>query len=169
MDGRHGEEKCSNLGPEQQAEHDGGNAMDTALDQLAAILADEDAASMDPSALAALTESEPGPAQPGRLTVLAPDRVEAEIESERGGMAVFAEAFYPGWRAFVDGRPAPIHRVNYLLRGVLVPPGRHTVSMRFEPWRYRVAVSVFWIGFLLAPGVEGVRWGLSRRRRRRRG
>ena len=41
MDGRHGEEKCSNLGHEQQAEHDGGNAMDTALDQLAAILADE--------------------------------------------------------------------------------------------------------------------------------
>ena len=130
-----------------------------------AVVADEDDDSLITPTLTDLTQAEPGPAQPGRLIHLTPNRVEAEVDSERGGLAVFAEAFYPGWRAAVDGRPAPIHRVNYLFRGVPVPPGRHTVSMRFDPWRYRAAVIVFWLGILLPPCVEGVRWGWRRRRR----
>ena len=46
---------------------------------------------------------------------------------------VLSEMFYPGWRAYVDGRETPLYRANYLFRGLVVPAGRHEVTMRFRP------------------------------------
>jgi uncharacterized membrane protein YfhO len=40
---------------------------------------------------------------------------------------------YPGWRVYVDDRKVTILRVNGIFRGVLVPPGEHRVSFRYEP------------------------------------
>jgi len=39
--------------------------------------------------------------------------------------------FYPEWHAFLDGKEVEIHKTNYLLRGVVVPAGAHTVEFRF--------------------------------------
>ena len=42
--------------------------------------------------------------------------------------------YYPkGWQAYVDGEPTPHFRVNYALRGMVLPPGTHTVVFQFEP------------------------------------
>ena len=47
---------------------------------------------------------------------------------------VCSEVYYPlGWKAFIDGEPAPLLRANFLFRAVSVPPGSHVVEMRFEP------------------------------------
>lgn len=53
--------------------------------------------------------------------------------------AVFSEVYYnsgKGWQAYVDGNPADHIRVNYLLRGMRIPAGQHTVEFRFEPSSY---------------------------------
>jgi uncharacterized membrane protein YfhO len=48
---------------------------------------------------------------------------------------VFAESHYPGWRATVDGVPAPVLRANVALMAVAVPAGEHTVRLWFTaPW-----------------------------------
>ncbi len=69
-----------------------------------------------------------------RLTSYAPDRLTYHADSRNGGVAVFSEVFFPwGWHATVDGAPADIARVNYLLRSIVIPAGSHEVMMEFDP------------------------------------
>ena len=48
-------------------------------------------------------------------------------------LLVLTDVHYPGWKATVDGEPAQIERVDYLLRGVRVPAGSHRVEFSYEP------------------------------------
>jgi hypothetical protein len=90
------------------------------------------------------TPSEPG----GRVRVAAyePDRVELTASSPGRGLAVLSDMHFPGWNATVDGRDAPIERVDYLLRGVPVGAGEHRIVITYEPWSWRAG----WIVSLLA-------------------
>jgi uncharacterized membrane protein YfhO len=56
------------------------------------------------------------------------------------GLLVVSDSYYPGWRAWVDGNSVAIHRVNYGFRGVVVPAGRHTVEMEYEPASFQVGL-----------------------------
>jgi hypothetical protein len=61
------------------------------------------------------------------------DEIKIHYQSPRPGMIVVTDTFYPGWKAFVDGKRAQIDRANYLFRGVTVPAGEHTLVMRYYP------------------------------------
>lgn len=82
------------------------------------------------------------PKQPGDTiyeTSYAPNRLSYKARTARGGVAVFSEVFFPwGWEATIDGKPAEIGRVNYVLRAIDIPAGEHTVEMRFDPQSIRV-------------------------------
>jgi hypothetical protein len=81
--------------------------------------------------LSVSTGSEDGGA---RIVYWRPDRMEVEVDNRQSGILVVHEAYYPGWIAEVDGRPARILRTNVLFRGVEVGEGRHLVVFRFEPF-----------------------------------
>lgn len=69
-----------------------------------------------------------------RLTSYAPNRLTYHARSARGGVAVFSEIYFPwGWHATIDGQPAELARVNYVLRAMRIPAGAHTVEMTFDP------------------------------------
>ncbi|HKP94903.1 MAG TPA: hypothetical protein VJ385_04020 [Fibrobacteria bacterium] len=58
-----------------------------------------------------------------------------KVENARPGVAVFSELYFPHWRVDVDGKAAPLLRVDYALRGVALSPGSHEVSMHYvSPW-----------------------------------
>lgn len=61
------------------------------------------------------------------------DRLELAVSARSRGLLVLSEVHYPGWQATVNGRPAQIHKVNGLLRGVVVPGGDSRVVLRYAP------------------------------------
>ena len=62
------------------------------------------------------------------------ERLVYEVESERGGLLVMSEVWYPaGWKATVDGTPVDMVRANYVLRAVPVAAGKHTIEVVFAP------------------------------------
>ena len=63
-----------------------------------------------------------------------PNYLKYSSNNTNDGFAVFSEIYYSnGWKAFIDGEAQPIERVNYILRGLFVPKGNHTIEFKFEP------------------------------------
>jgi hypothetical protein len=62
-----------------------------------------------------------------------PSRIELSLQASRASLLVLSETYYPGWKAWIDERPAPIHPVDIALRGVVVPAGAHQLRMEFRP------------------------------------
>lgn len=62
-----------------------------------------------------------------------PSRVVLEVTMRCRGMVVLADTAFPGWRAEVDGRAAPVHEVDGALRGVVVERGSHRIEMTYRP------------------------------------
>ena len=67
-----------------------------------------------------------------RVAVYEPTRLVIETDAAAPTVLVVSEIFYPGWAATVDGRPARIMVADYLLRGVALPAGQHTVEMHYR-------------------------------------
>jgi hypothetical protein len=70
---------------------------------------------------------------PVRVVELRADRVRLELPGASAGIVVLADAWDPGWRAWVDGRPAPVLQANVAFRAVAVPAGARVVEMRYRP------------------------------------
>jgi hypothetical protein len=57
-----------------------------------------------------------------------------DVTATGNNLLFLSETYYPnGWKAYLDGKDIPIYRLDYLFRGVVVPPGTHTLEMKFEP------------------------------------
>ena len=82
----------------------------------------------------------------------APDRLAIRAEMACDGMVILSDAFYPGWRARVDHRPVEIHQVNGAMRGVAVPRGTHSVTMRYRPVSVYLGAALTLLGILGALG-----------------
>ncbi|WP_396155731.1 YfhO family protein [Flavobacterium macrobrachii] len=69
-----------------------------------------------------------------KLDLYKPNHLKYTSNNANDGFAVFSEIYYKnGWKATIDGKEAPIYRVNYTLRGLEIPKGKHTIEFKFEP------------------------------------
>jgi hypothetical protein len=84
------------------------------------------------------------------ITAYEPNRLSYDVKSDKGGVIVFSEVYYPGWTATVDGESVEIGRVNYVLRAITVQPGNHKVELMFYPKSLDITETIAYvsIGFL---------------------
>jgi hypothetical protein len=69
-----------------------------------------------------------------QLTYNKPNHLKYSSNNKNDGFAVFSEMYYKnGWNATIDGKEAEVVRVDYALRGLNIPAGKHTIEFKFEP------------------------------------
>lgn len=110
------------------------------------------------------------------LVKYAPNYLKYEYEAPEESLCVFSEIYYPeGWTAYVDGKEADYFAVNYILRGMVLPEGKHTVEWRFRAPNWGMATTItgiaswlilLWVVALAA--VPAIRWYINRRREQKK-
>jgi len=131
--------------------------------------------SFDPRQTALLSEPIEAPVTPvdsnstAEVTLehYGPEEIRWTVNTDAPRFFVASEVYYPaGWNAYLNEKKVPIHRTDYLLRGVHVPEGEHTLEMRFEPKADRYGRWIAWASTILVYGSVLTFFG---RRVRRRG
>ena len=95
--------------------------------------------------------------RPAAITSATPGLVTVRANTEMPGWLVLTDAYFPGWRASVNGREAPIAPANYAFRAVPIPAGDSTITFTYDPASYRIGLflsclSLCVVGALLAAG-----------------
>ncbi len=88
------------------------------------------------------------------ITVYTPNRIEIHLDAmPTSGYLVLADAWYPGWKATVNGQSVPVYRANVMFRAVPVPSGTSNIVFYFEPdlWYLGIASgAVAWVVWIVA-------------------
>ena len=128
----------------------------------------------DPTSTAVVETNQPVAASsrkpvPARIQSYDDSHIVMTTTTDAPGTLVLADAFYPGWEAAVDGKPAPIHAADIALRSVSVPAGTHTVTMEYKPQSFVIGaagvpagVILFILGGWVAPALLRRRGQLGR-------
>ncbi|MFN3840184.1 MAG: YfhO family protein [Cyclobacteriaceae bacterium] len=92
-----------------------------------------------------------------KLVTHKPNHLKYETVNPANGLAVFSEIYYPkGWTATIDGKTSAILRVNYVLRALEIPAGKHSVEFRFNPKPYatgnKITLASSWLVLLVLLG-----------------
>jgi hypothetical protein len=110
-----------------------GQIIDPDFDPRTTALVDHGTAAKLDKAL--LMETSDADAASGNASILHrwPTRLRVEAEAGKPSLLMMSEMFYPGWAATLDGKEVDLWRVNYNLRGVSVPAGKHIIELNYRP------------------------------------
>ncbi|MEA3366039.1 MAG: YfhO family protein, partial [Candidatus Hydrogenedentes bacterium] len=129
----------------------------------------------NPKYTAVVEEPLPGPAPSANLADLGPaevlertaTHVRIQASSEADCVLVLADAYYPGWKATIDGERVEVFPVNHAFRGILMPAGEHRIEFRYAPASFEVGLTISACGLLVFSGVAlCILWRISQRKRR---
>ncbi|MFP4015311.1 MAG: YfhO family protein [Chitinispirillaceae bacterium] len=87
------------------------------------------------------------------ITSYSLNRIEMNVSSENGGILVLSEIHYPAWKAYVDGKEAPLYRADYALRAIPVPKGEHKVVCRYESSSFTNGLLITLISILVTASI----------------
>ncbi|MFV0590528.1 MAG: YfhO family protein [Draconibacterium sp.] len=93
------------------------------------------------------------------LTSYSPDKLVYKTNTPADRLAVFSEVYFPDWRVFIDGTESKLFTANYILRGMMVPKGEHTIEFVFHPDYYyswnKLAQIAYYILLVILLGAVG--------------
>src|SRR5262245_44641483 len=115
-----------------------------------------------------ISGGEVSPNAVAKISSYEPNRLKIDTEAEHPSFLVVSEVNYPGWKARIDGVDTPIYQTDYLLRGVALPAGKHTVVMEYKAPAFWKGVYVSGLTFLFVIalaiyGYVGARLGAQSR------
>ena len=95
----------------------------------------------DPSKVALITENinqrRYSIASTATITSYTPNQIDLVVSCQDSAFMVLADTYYPiGWKAYIDENATHIYQTNHVLRGIIIPPGDHSVSFKFAPQSY---------------------------------
>lgn len=93
------------------------------------------------------------------------DSIQIAVRAAAPSYLVLDDSYYPGWQAYLDGKPVSILQADYLLRAVQVPAGTHLLTFVYAPLSYLVGIAITATTTLVL--VVALLWPLVRRIRRR--
>jgi hypothetical protein len=90
------------------------------------------------------TDLENGENTPGQVAITDYNLNDITLAASmtKPGFIVLSDAYYPGWRATIDGKSTPVYRANYAFRAVYVPEGSHTVHFSFWPMDFVIGAII---------------------------
>ncbi|HXG51860.1 MAG TPA: YfhO family protein [candidate division Zixibacteria bacterium] len=90
--------------------------------------------------------------------------VTVQASLDGAGILVLADSYYPGWKAYVDGKEAEIYRANLFFRAVPLGAGEHVVEFKYEPRSFRLGLIVSMTTLLVLAAISLGVWRRNRRR-----
>ena len=85
------------------------------------------------------------------------------VRTDRAGYLFTGDAYYPGWNAELDGKPATLYRANIAFRTVWVPAGEHVVVQRYQPHSVRAGLILAGVSLIIASVLLIAAWVVQRR------
>jgi hypothetical protein len=67
------------------------------------------------------------------ITKYSENNLEINASVNKDSLLVLTDNYYPGWKAFVDGKDTKIYRANYTFRAIELPKGEHNVIFKYKP------------------------------------
>ena len=82
----------------------------------------------------------------------APEEEILEVSTPEAAFLVISNTYYPGWKAAIDGSPTEIYRANFAFRALVIPAGRHNVTLFFRPLSFEIGawVTIATLVFIVA-------------------
>lgn len=97
-----------------------------------------------------VTQPQPDSASTIKMIKFDNDAIEYEANCNGPQFAVFSEVYYPkGWNAYLNGKKVDYCNVNYILRGLSIPTGKHTIKFVFEPASVKKGTSIMFMASIV--------------------
>lgn len=77
------------------------------------------------------------------------NRIKIDVETTANGVFILSDAYYPGWRAYLDKKRVPIYPAFGALRAVFMPEGKHELVFRYRPWSFTFGLLLTLVGLVL--------------------
>ncbi len=88
------------------------------------------------------------------------NRLALQVKVPEDSLLVLGDTYYPGWKAFVDGKETKIYRADYTFRAIPLNAGTHRVEFVYDPISFKLGAGVTLLGML---GCFGIGWVTRRR------
>lgn len=81
------------------------------------------------------------------------NKVVVDVRTDKSGILVLTDTYYPGWQAFINSQEKPIYRADFSFRAVFVPEGRHLVRFIYSPQSFKMGAAISLFGLVALGGL----------------
>jgi hypothetical protein len=84
-----------------------------------------------------------------------PTQIEIDYQSDKPGLLMLSDNYYPGWQASVDGQETKIYRADYSFRAIAVPAGNHQAVFAYEPFSFKLGLKISLLSLVIILLISG--------------